>query len=185
MRAVSKSSTPTISKLSNTVHANLKEVILSGLFRLGSPVSGRQQAELSIVIGIDVAPIVWLVNRIEHYLHKYTTDGMNGLMAIELGRAFRAPALPHRVRPDFRPPHGPWRATPGFRVALRCDDGNQSPGRPVPFRRVRTKSLDRVAQLRRIAWQVLVLLTTQKLRKNTNHIQPTFDICELKHAWKA
>ena len=54
MRSVSKSSTPTISKLNDPIHANLKEVILSGLFRLGSPVSSRQQGELSIVIGIDV-----------------------------------------------------------------------------------------------------------------------------------
>src|SRR5579859_1969741 len=35
MRCVSKSSTPTISKLSNTVHANLKGVIPSELIRQG------------------------------------------------------------------------------------------------------------------------------------------------------
>jgi hypothetical protein len=83
MRFVSKSSTPRISKLNDAIHANLKKAIPSGLFRLGSPVSSRQQGELSIVIGIDVAPIVWLMNRIEHYFHENTADGMNGLMAIE------------------------------------------------------------------------------------------------------
>jgi hypothetical protein len=83
MRLVSKSSTPAISKLNDTLHAILKEAIPSGLFQLGSPVSSRQQGELSIVIGIDVAPIVWLINRIEHYPHENTADGMNGLMAVE------------------------------------------------------------------------------------------------------
>src|SRR6266481_9886391 len=58
-------------------------IIPSGLFRLQSPVSSRQQGELSIVSGIDVAPIVWLIDRIEHYLHEDTADGMNGLMAVE------------------------------------------------------------------------------------------------------
>ena len=67
----------------HAIHANLKKAIPSGLFRLGSQVSSRQKGELSIVIGIDVAPIVWLMNRIEHHFHENTADGMNGLMAIE------------------------------------------------------------------------------------------------------
>jgi hypothetical protein len=83
MRSVYKSSTPTNSKRNDTVHAILKETIPSGLFQLGSPVSSRQLGELSIVFGIDVALIVWLMNRIEHCLHENTADGMNGLMAIE------------------------------------------------------------------------------------------------------
>jgi hypothetical protein len=83
MRSVFKSSTPTTSKLIVAIHANLKKAIPSGLFRLGSPVSSRQQGELSIVIGIDVASIVWFMSRIEHYLHENTADGMHGLMAIE------------------------------------------------------------------------------------------------------
>jgi hypothetical protein len=58
-------------------------IIPSGLFRLRLPVSSRQQGELSIVSGIDVTPIVWLIDRIEHYLHEDTADGMNGLMAVE------------------------------------------------------------------------------------------------------
>src|SRR4029077_13169369 len=57
MRFVSKSSTPRISKLNDAIHANLKKAIPRGLFRLGSPVSSRQPGELSVVIGIDVAPI--------------------------------------------------------------------------------------------------------------------------------
>jgi hypothetical protein len=31
--------------------------------------------------GPGVAPIVWLIDRTEHYLHEDTADGMNGLMA--------------------------------------------------------------------------------------------------------
>ena len=83
MRSVSKSSTPVISKLNDTLHAILKETIPSGLFQLGSPVSSRQRGEFSIVFGIDVALIVWLINGIEHYPHENTADGMNGLMAVE------------------------------------------------------------------------------------------------------
>lgn len=49
----------------------------------GIPVSSRQQGELSIVSGIHVAPFVWLIDRIEHYPHEDTADGMNGLMAVE------------------------------------------------------------------------------------------------------
>jgi hypothetical protein len=54
MRSVSKSSTPAISKLNDTLHAILKEAIPSGLFQL--PVSSRQQGELWIVIGMMSPP---------------------------------------------------------------------------------------------------------------------------------